>query len=140
MQLKRLVKRLLVGSRALQAWSRLGPVRAAILRYHSVAEDPQAFATTIGAGIIHSVTAFAQQMELLAREYHPVTIEEIEGFLRGDRDLPRRAVAITFDDGFRDNCESAAPILARFGLRAAFYVTTGCVGTGRAPWFCRLRS
>ncbi|MDA8347692.1 MAG: polysaccharide deacetylase family protein [Pseudomonadota bacterium] len=42
-------------------------------------------------------------------------------------------LSITFDDGYRDNFEVAAPILRRLGLPAAFFVTTGFLGTDYIP-------
>ena len=44
--------------------------------------------------------------------------------------LPARALAITFDDGYADNAELAAPILQRLGLTATFFVTTGFLSGG----------
>lgn len=45
--------------------------------------------------------------------------------------LPRRALAITFDDGYADNHDVALPILKRHGLSATFYVATGFLNGGR---------
>jgi peptidoglycan/xylan/chitin deacetylase (PgdA/CDA1 family) len=39
------------------------------------------------------------------------------------------SLSITFDDGYLDNIEVAAPILQRLGLPATFFVTTGFVGS-----------
>lgn len=48
-------------------------------------------------------------------------------------------MAITFDDGFVDNLEVAAPILARFGVPAAFYLAVDYIGNRVPPWYVRLR-
>jgi peptidoglycan/xylan/chitin deacetylase (PgdA/CDA1 family) len=42
-------------------------------------------------------------------------------------------LSITFDDGYRDNFDVAAPTLRRLGLPAAFFVATGFIGTEYAP-------
>lgn len=119
------------------ALARLTGPRAVILMYHSVQHDPERYAHSIGAG--HTTTVFERQMELVATRYNPVTLEDIYAFLKEGRRLPPRAVAVTFDDGFADNFQFAAPILSRFGVQAAFYLTVGLIGTNRAPWYCRLR-
>jgi peptidoglycan/xylan/chitin deacetylase (PgdA/CDA1 family) len=45
--------------------------------------------------------------------------------------LPRRALSITFDDGYANNATVAAPILRRAGLHATFFVATGYLDGGR---------
>ena len=42
-------------------------------------------------------------------------------------------LSITFDDGYLDNFEVAAPILKRLGLPATFFVTTGFIGSRIVP-------
>jgi peptidoglycan/xylan/chitin deacetylase (PgdA/CDA1 family) len=138
-QAKRVTKRVLIESGVSRALGRLTPPCAVLLTYHSVQPEPDPLARLIGPGISHSERDFDQQMQTIARHFAPVTLEQVQHFLEGKRELPRRAVAVTFDDGFRDNYELAAPILARHGIPAAFYMTVGCLGIGRAPWFCRLR-
>lgn len=134
-RIKRILTR--VGALRLARW--LVAPRVAILRYHSIQDDPSRFEHAIGAAIIHSSRCFSQQMELLARHYNPVTLDDALLFLHGERRLGPRSVAVTFDDGFLDNHEIAAPILGRFGIPATFYVTAGAIAAEHAPWFCRLR-
>jgi peptidoglycan/xylan/chitin deacetylase (PgdA/CDA1 family) len=136
---KEWTKKAIVKSGALRFASSLAQPRAVILMYHSVQHHPEKFANSIGTGITHSAQAFEGQMKLLTSYYHPVSLEHILSFLQGERKLPPKAVAVTFDDGFADNCEIAAPILARYGIRAAFYLTAGLIGTRNPPWYCRLR-
>jgi peptidoglycan/xylan/chitin deacetylase (PgdA/CDA1 family) len=45
--------------------------------------------------------------------------------------LPERAAAITFDDGYADNCTVALPLLRRHGLPATFFIATGFLDGGR---------
>jgi peptidoglycan/xylan/chitin deacetylase (PgdA/CDA1 family) len=47
------------------------------------------------------------------------------------RNLPARAMAITFDDGYADNRTVALPILNRHGLSATFFIATGYLDGGR---------
>jgi peptidoglycan/xylan/chitin deacetylase (PgdA/CDA1 family) len=78
-------------------------------------------------------------MEIIARNYSPITLPDVLGFLRGDKDLPPRAVVITFDDGYTDNLEIAAPVLSHLGIPAVFYITVACVEKRCLPWPARLR-
>jgi peptidoglycan/xylan/chitin deacetylase (PgdA/CDA1 family) len=112
---------------------RLRP-RALVLVYHRVGErglDP--WRLTIEPEI------FAGQMEVLARDWTPLSLAElVEGI--GRQQLPEKAVAVTFDDGYADNLEIAAPILVERGIPATLFVATGLVDAGRPPWWDELAS
>jgi peptidoglycan/xylan/chitin deacetylase (PgdA/CDA1 family) len=65
---------------------------------------------------------FERQMKWLVRRgYRVVTLEE----LLQDENGPRRAVALTFDDGYVDNLVLARPVLERLGLPATAFVVPG---------------
>ena len=134
--MKELIKQSIVTTKVLRLFSANGS--AAIVMYHSVMEDPDQHADSLG-GIIHSQSQFRAQMELLARDYHPISLDEVVKKLNAGESLPRRSVVITFDDGYTDNYEVAMPILNNFGIPAIFYVTVDCVENRKLPWPSRLR-
>ncbi len=136
---RRHVKGALIASRVVQLAARVVPQQIAILKYHSVQDEPQRYVHSLGGGIVTSASTFREQMEIVARKFHPVTMDDVLLFLDGKKQLPRKPVVITFDDGFADNIEVAAPILEHFGIRGAFYITVDPVEKGGVPWFCRIR-
>ncbi|HYJ32473.1 MAG TPA: polysaccharide deacetylase family protein [Candidatus Binatia bacterium] len=99
-----------------------------ILIYHRVHPDPGPF-------MIDPVppALFERQMRHLARAYRPLPLATLLERSRAGT-VPEGAVAVTFDDGYADNAEYAAPILARHGVPATIFLVTGCIGTGTIPW------
>jgi peptidoglycan/xylan/chitin deacetylase (PgdA/CDA1 family) len=136
--MRRLAKEALLGSGLLRVAARFRGRGAAILMYHSVIEDPSAQDVFLG-DISHARDIFYGQMELLARRYCPISLDQVRRFMCGEGTLPDRAVVVTFDDGYADNYEIAAPALNRVGVPATFYVTIGSVERRRLPWPARLR-
>jgi peptidoglycan/xylan/chitin deacetylase (PgdA/CDA1 family) len=77
---------------------------------------------------------FRQQMTLLREAFQPVGFEELaEAVRRGS--IPRRAVAITFDDGYADNYINALPILEECQIPATIFVSSGYVDSDREYWW-----
>jgi peptidoglycan/xylan/chitin deacetylase (PgdA/CDA1 family) len=136
--MKNAVKAILVRSGLLNVAGRLRGRSAAILMFHSVMDNPQSAQLFLGE-ISHSRDIFRGQMELLAAKYHPVSLQQIQSFIRGHTDLSPRSIAITFDDGYLDNFEVAAPILKEVGVPATFYATVDCVEGHTLPWPSHLR-
>lgn len=86
-----------------------------VLAYHRVADgelDP--------LGLCVSPAHFADQLTALATNYEVVSLRD--GVASpGARSVQR--IAITFDDGYLDNLTRAAPLLAKAGLPATYFVT-----------------
>jgi peptidoglycan/xylan/chitin deacetylase (PgdA/CDA1 family) len=101
--------------RRLRGWS--GRQRIVVLLYHRVNDDMRD-SLTIG------LEQFDDQMALLARRCRVVDIRDVVAG-RVTRDTARPIVAVTFDDGYRDNHDNAVPILLRRRVPAAFFVSTG---------------
>ena len=139
MMRKHLIKKLIVKFDLLRLALLLSRNKVVILRYHSVLDNNDALKFTIGEEIVHSASIFDEQMRLLASLFNPVTLDDLYLFVRGKMKLPKMPVVITFDDGFSDNEQIAAPILQKYGIKATFFITVGSIETETAPWFARIR-
>jgi peptidoglycan/xylan/chitin deacetylase (PgdA/CDA1 family) len=100
-----------------------------ILSYHSIDEH--------GTPLSVSPTLFRAQMQALVKEdCVALNMAQVAEHLRAQRPFPRRAVAITFDDGFANVLTEAAPIMAEYGFVGTVYVITGMVGR-KTRWIDR---
>lgn len=101
--------------------------KLSILIFHRVLSRPDALLDDVP-----DASAFEQAMHWIGQWFRVLPLEEAVARLkRGD--LPPCALSITFDDGYADNLEVAAPILRRLGLHATFFVATGFLH-GRNMW------
>ena len=127
------------GSSALYHSRLLGPVVAAvsyaspgrgfpILTFHRVNDDHDPFMPAM------PTTVFAARIAHIARHYRVLTVEDLVERARQGT-VPRNALALTFDDGYRDNLTHAAPILVQHRLPATIFLATGYIGTPDVPWF-----
>jgi peptidoglycan/xylan/chitin deacetylase (PgdA/CDA1 family) len=71
--------------------------------------------------------AFKRDIDVLLRRFRPMNLAELLAHLHNNSVLPRDALLLTFDDGFREMQEVVAPILLEKGVPATFFVTTGCI-------------
>ena len=103
-----------------------------ILMYHRVAyvrHDPWALAV--------EPERFEEQIAYVTQHRTPMSVEELVERLRS-KTLPANAVAVTFDDGYRDNLVNAKPVLARYGVPATLFLATGFVGHDTPFWWDEL--
>jgi peptidoglycan/xylan/chitin deacetylase (PgdA/CDA1 family) len=106
--------------------------RGVVLLYHRVQSgdpDPHEIAVT--------PDAFAGQMSWLAGHCAVLPLDElVEGAMR--RRLPPRAIALTFDDGYLDTLDTAAPCLSRHRLPATCFVATADLDGPHVFWWDRM--
>ncbi|MGB0952345.1 MAG: polysaccharide deacetylase family protein [Planctomycetota bacterium] len=111
--------------------------RLTILCYHRVlpeAEKQKYFCPDL----VVTPEAFRVHCAALAKHYRVLPFTEAylaleEEEAAGEADKP--LLAITFDDGYVDNLEVAAPILKEFDLPATFFIVSGLSGTSDPPWY-----
>lgn len=103
-----------------QKWAKDVPV----LMYHHLLKDGENPFEDNGA--VLSIEKFQEHMDILYKNgYHTVGLDELERFVKGEIDLPKRSVLITFDDGYKSNYEYAYPILKKYGFKAAIFLISG---------------
>ena len=104
--------------------------RLLVLAWHNV-EPTWCFPATRGSG----TRGLQAQLAFLRRTANVVPLAGALAALgRGDP-LPPRPVALTFDDGYRDQLELAVPMLERLELPATFFLVPGLLdGTVQAWW------
>jgi len=105
---------------------------ALILMYHRVTElpnDPYLLAVT--------PKHFAEQLEVIRRYGVPMPLRQMVEALQNGK-VPKRAVVVTFDDGYADNLHQAKPLLERYEIPATVFVTAGQVGSRREFWWDEL--
>jgi peptidoglycan/xylan/chitin deacetylase (PgdA/CDA1 family) len=118
--------------RATRGLQRRSAARGVVLMYHRVADlpsDPWALSV--------SPHHFAEQMETLRSAFCPLPLRELVRRLDG-RELPARAVTVTFDDGYADNLFNATPILERHEVPATVFLSAGYIGSMGEFWWDEL--
>jgi peptidoglycan/xylan/chitin deacetylase (PgdA/CDA1 family) len=72
---------------------------------------------------------FERQMRFLKeRHYNVVALETLIPYLRDGKKIPPKTVAITFDDGYKNNYTYAFPILKRYQFPATIFIIVEEVG------------
>ena len=117
---------------------------AVVLTYHGVLPAGRPHDPYLSRNCVDD-DVFRAQMTLLSRHYHCMPLSTIIERLATGADLPPRAAAVTFDDGFRNNYRYALPALAATGVPATVFVATGHIDreclmlwTERVAWLLQV--
>jgi len=102
-----------------------------ILMYHSVspgAQPQNRLAILPGA--------FERQMRFLKKNhYNVLPLDSVVNLIKEKKKIPPKTLAITFDDGYKDNYTYAFPILKKYNLSATIFVIIKEIGRpDRLSW------
>jgi peptidoglycan/xylan/chitin deacetylase (PgdA/CDA1 family) len=101
--------------------SPIGYQTVPILTYHNFSETKQDL-------MMVRKDSFEQQMNYLASNgYTVITLDDFFDFLEFRKQLPKKAVVITFDDGWQGVYTIALPILKKYGFPATLFVYTDLI-------------
>jgi peptidoglycan/xylan/chitin deacetylase (PgdA/CDA1 family) len=97
-----------------------------VLMYHHLLKKKEN--TFTSNGIVLNVENFRQQMKYLYNnKYTTITLAELEQWLLGNIELPKKSVCLTFDDGYLSSYIYAYPILKKYDFRATQFLITSYV-------------
>lgn len=91
-------------------------------------------APTREAGLDCPPALFEELCAFWARNFRVVSLPQLAADLREGRSVAGQ-LALTFDDGYKDNLDTAAPILQKYGLTATFFITSGFIDATAQPWW-----
>src|SRR5262249_51643809 len=102
-----------------------------VLMYHRICDlTPREVRSPLLRDLTVAPADLGRQMSYLVENGFALLLaREVEDAVREGKPLPEKAVAVTMDDGYKDNFEQAFPILDRYGLPATIFLVTSTVGT-----------
>jgi peptidoglycan/xylan/chitin deacetylase (PgdA/CDA1 family) len=81
---------------------------------------------------------FYRVLRALVQAGTPVRMDDIVEHYVTREPFPTHSFAVTFDDGFENNCSVAAPILSDLSIPATFYISTAFIEHGTMSWIDRI--
>lgn len=130
------VKRLIqTAASATTPWAQtLGKDGLWVLMYHRILPTSDQRFALEEPGMVVTPETFRQQLQWAKQLFTILPLSEWIARRNANKPLPKRACAITFDDGWLDNYEFALPILQQEQVPATLFAVSHAVGTNFQFW------
>jgi poly-beta-1,6-N-acetyl-D-glucosamine N-deacetylase len=113
--------KILVSGQSLFKWKNRKAIR--VLAYHGISD----------------VSLFEKQIKYLRKNYHIISIHDLEDFIYYQKPLPAYSVLLTFDDGDISLYTYGLPIFKKYNIPAVIFIITGLIGTNSPFWWNLVR-
>ena len=107
-----------------------------VLMYHRVLEDAEC-ADYPFPSLVMPRSLFEAQLAYLSEHTQVLPVADALREVGKSSRRSRPLLCLTFDDGYVDNFEIAAPLLEARGLRGTFFITAGGVQVQKPLWYDR---
>lgn len=84
------------------------------------------------------IKSFERILAFLKKYFSIWTLDEVVGALKDNKKIEKPVVAVTIDDGFKDNYDMIYPLLKERNIPATIFLTTGMIGTDKRIWVDRI--
>lgn len=99
-----------------------------VLYYHSVLPDSE---VTTRNEVTISPENLKTQLQLVKDlGYTTLTMSELNDYIINNKEIPKKSILITFDDGYADNYVHAFPILKELDMKATIFVISSGIDDG----------
>ena len=109
-----------------------------VLTYHRILPLDHPDRASEQPGMLVTPELLAMHFATLKRHFTPVHLDDWLRAAKAGHPPPGRSVAITFDDGWRDNYEHAFPVIQAAQMPATLFLVTDMVGSRYQFWPNRL--
>ncbi len=109
-----------------------------ILMYHRVLNNNDNEANFTQSSLIVSPRIFRDQMSFLRDYFNIISLPKLIDTIKHNHVLPKKAITITFDDGWRDNFTNALPVVRSLDIPITIFLTVDYIGTDRKLWFIKI--
>jgi peptidoglycan/xylan/chitin deacetylase (PgdA/CDA1 family) len=104
-------------------WRTKQPDQLTVLTYHGVFPEGYKARSRFLDGNLISKDRLREQLRILKCRYNVIAPEDFKRYLRGEFQLPSRAVMLTCDDGLANVVTDMLPVLQDEGLKCLFFLT-----------------
>lgn len=87
-----------------------------VLMYHSVEKSKWKYGV--------SPEMLEKQLKYLTEKYTVVSVDDILSYIKGEKTLSDKSIAVTFDDGYKDTYTEVFPRLKKYKIPATLFLTT----------------
>ena len=112
--------------------NKIDQAKAIILIYHSVRPMSDTFTKSQRDFNLDPIMFDKQIKYLLDNGYNIIPMSDLLEHYQNNKSLPKNAVIINFDDGWKNQYKYAYPILKKYGISATFFIYTDKISVGHA--------